>query len=439
MSCVHFFSPRIRVRDRLSRDETLQKPPDQSPDRQQSSRRYSHGSSAQYAPQHTEHPQQRNVYQPQPSPARHPAPSTSEYQHSGPAIDTQPMVKSSGPPEVQPRRRMNAGQMHAAHREARLEARQALKEEVHTEGLLKSRKAVLPSEIRKREKSVDDPQRGQHEETDWQTLSPERRRRNQAEEDLDRERPVERGRERTVQRIRERRTEPLSSHDGQEERVLQSIQPFHIFVHQQQRQDQSIQPVYHQEPKINQHDPPVQKQYEVRRTEHADQVQQETPRQHSHHLRLPQENQRPSQEQHVYNWRTNRLPGKEQDSQIKREESHYEKPTVQQQQQCAPSQQRLDSAAYLQKGSSVPQDKHRSMEIVGGLKPKLRTRSMSDIGLSQHTAMYRAERQGAGREAPRMVPPPGVANGEMGALDTRVSVAQLRHSYLENANRKPEL
>lgn len=414
----------------------LQKPPDQSPDRQQSSRWYSHGSSAQYAPQHTEHPQQRNVYQPQPSPAHHPASSTSEYQHSGPATDTQPMVKPSGPPEVQPRRRVNADQMHAAHREAR----QALKEEAHTEGLLKSRKAVLPSEIRKREKSVDDPQRGQHEETDWQTLSPEMRRRNLVEEDLDRERPLERGRERTVQRIRERRTEHLSSHDGQEERVFRSIQPSHVSVHQQQKHDHSVQPVYHQEPKMKQHEPPVQQHYEVRRTEHADQVQQEPPKQHYHHLRLTQENQRPSQEQHVYDWRTNKLPGKEQDSQIKYQEPRYERSTVQQQQQHAPSQQqRFDSVAYLQTGSSVPQAKQRSMEVVGGLKPKIRTRSMSDIGLSQHTAMYRAERQGAGREAPRVVPPPGVANGEMGTLDTRVSVAQLRHSYLENANRKPEL
>ncbi|XP_017266435.1 supervillin-like isoform X4 [Kryptolebias marmoratus] len=422
----------IRVRERLSRDETLQKPPDQNPDRQQPNRRHSHGSAAQYATQHSEHSQQRTVHQPQPSPGHHP-----EYQHFGPAVDAQPAAAPSGPPEVQPRRRLNADQMYAAHREARLEARQVLKEEAHTEGLLKSRKAVLPSEIRRREKSVDDPHRGQHEEMDWQNLSPEQRRRSHGEEDLDQERPRERGRERTVQRIRERGREHLSGHDGQEERIFRSIEPSHASVHQQQRQDRSIQPVYHQEPKMRQHEPPVQQQHEVRRAEPAAQVQQEPAKQHHHHqLRLPQENQIPSQEQREYEWRTNRAPGKQQDSQMKHQVPHYEQS---QQQQLAPSQhQKFDSVAYLQKGSCLPQAKHRSKEISGGPKPKIRTRSMSDIGLSQHTAMYRAERQGTGREAPRMAPPPGVANGDMGTLDTRVSVAQLRHSYLEHANRKPE-
>lgn len=75
----------------------------------------------------------------------------------------------------------------------------------------------------------------------------------------------------------------------------------------------------------------------------------------------------------------------------------------------------------------------------GGPKPKTRTRSMSDIGISQHSTMYRMERAAASREASRAVPPSGMANGDTGTLDTRVSVAQLRHSYLENANRKPEL
>lgn len=75
----------------------------------------------------------------------------------------------------------------------------------------------------------------------------------------------------------------------------------------------------------------------------------------------------------------------------------------------------------------------------GGPKPKIRTRAMSDIGISQHSTMYRMERAAAGRETSRAAPAPGTSNGEMGSLDTRVSVALLRHSYLENANRKPEL
>uniref|UniRef100_A0A8C5E3P0 HP domain-containing protein n=1 Tax=Gouania willdenowi TaxID=441366 RepID=A0A8C5E3P0_GOUWI len=290
---------RIRVRDRLSRDETVQRPSDWSPDRHQINRHRAEPTKQSSVPHH------------QPSPDHHPAhgqttypPPTSEHKHSVSAVDSQPYLvmaapvttaKTSGPPEVMPRRRVSADQIQAPHREARSEARQALKEEAHTEGLLKSRKAVLPSEIRRREKSVDDPHRGRPEDVDWQNSSPKCRRTSHSEEDWDRERPRERGRERNVERIRE----------SQRER-----------------------------------DP------------------------------------------------------------------------------------------------DMLQAKHRSMEMSGGLKPKIRTRSMSDIGISQHSTMYRMERAAA-REAARAAPP-AVANGEMGSLDTRVSVAQLRHSYLENANRKPD-
>lgn len=40
-------------------------------------------------------------------------------------------------------------------------------EEVQTQGLLKSRKAVLPSEVRRRERSTEDPRRGYLEEQLW--------------------------------------------------------------------------------------------------------------------------------------------------------------------------------------------------------------------------------------------------------------------------------
>ncbi|TNN29036.1 hypothetical protein EYF80_060816 [Liparis tanakae] len=69
-----------------------------------------------------------------------------------------------------------------------------------------------------------------------------------------------------------------------------------------------------------------------------------------------------------------------------------------------------------------------------GPRPKMRTRAMSDVG----STTSRMERAAACREALKAAPPPP-PDGEAGALDTRVSVAQLRHSYLENANRKPEL
>uniref|UniRef100_A0AAX7VF07 HP domain-containing protein n=1 Tax=Astatotilapia calliptera TaxID=8154 RepID=A0AAX7VF07_ASTCA len=125
----------------------------------------------------------------------------------------------------------------------------------------------------------------------------------------------------------------------------------------------------------------------------------------------------------------------QQDSQEKQHpQIHQESEHHRQQQQAPSGHQRLNSA-YLQKGSSLPQARHRSTEMSGGSKLKTRTRSMSDIGISQHAVLYGMD---IGREASRTGPAPGMANGETGTLDTRVSVAQLRHSYLENANRKPE-
>ncbi|XP_015830099.1 supervillin isoform X8 [Nothobranchius furzeri] len=426
----------IRVRERLSRDDTLQKPPDQSPDRLQSSRHHSHGSSAQHATKHSEQTQRKTGLQAQPSPGRHPL--STEYQRSGPAMDAQPVLATTAPvPMVKPSvlqdeqqlRRVSVDQICASHREARQEAKQVLKEEAHTEGLLKSRKAVLPSEIRRRERSVDDPHRGQQEDMDWQNISLERTRRRHDEEDWDREQPRERGRERSVQRIRERGREHLTSQDSQKEKFFRSMQPSLTSTYQEHRQDPSMQSVYHRDSK--QQEPPVQQQYETRRAEHSAQVHVEPQQQHQYnHLRQMQEAQRPPQVRHEYDLQTQELPGKQQ-------EPHPEEETGLQ--HHTPKQdQGLDSVIYLQKGSSLPQAKHRSMEMAGGPKPKIRTRSMSDIGISQHSTMYRAERAGTRGEASRVVPPSALANGETGTLDTRVSVAQLRHSYLENANRKPE-
>ncbi|XP_075953956.1 supervillin [Anarhichas minor] len=444
----------IRVRERLSRDEIVQRPPDWSPDRNQGNRHRTQGNSAQYTPQRSEPSQQRTV--PQPSTGHHTAHGqiayVPEYQHSGPAVDSQPYLalpapvaaaKLPGPPEVPPRRRVCADQIHAAHREARSEARQALKEEAQTEGLLKSRKAVLPSEIRRREKSVDDPQRGRHEDMDWQNYSPEQRRMSRGEEDWDRERPKERGRERNVERIRERGRQHLSSHDSQEETAFRSMQPSHTSVLHQPRQHHSSEPVYHQEPQIQQQEPPPQQQYEPRTRQHGAQIQQqELPMQiqydHSRQLQEPPKQQHPQRQQECELQRQE-PPNQQQDSWRNQQEPRLDFDPQRQQQRPDPSgNQMFESAIYLQKASSLPQAKQRSMEMSGGPKPKIRTRAMSDIGISQHSTTYRMERAAASRETLRAVPPPGMSNGEMGSLDTRVSVAQLRHSYLENANRKPE-
>uniref|UniRef100_A0A8C7KDD1 Supervillin n=1 Tax=Oncorhynchus kisutch TaxID=8019 RepID=A0A8C7KDD1_ONCKI len=218
---------------------------------------------------------------------------THQGSHQGTHMDPQPYLampapvatKLPGAPMVEvdtPRRRVSTDHIYTTQRETHREGRQALREEVHTEGLLKSRKAVLPSEIRRREKSVDDPQRG------------------------------------------EPHLGPVS------------------------RQDDS-------------------------------------------------------------------------------------------------------TTSTAMEGAYLPQARHRSMEPAGQAGPpklKVRTRSMSDIGVSQRSAAYRSmERAAASREATmaaHLAREGGVAvgvlpNGEVGTLDTRVSVAQLRHSYLENANRKPEL
>ncbi|KAM3604897.1 uncharacterized protein V6R79_017682 [Siganus canaliculatus] len=408
----------IRVKERLPKDETVQRALDWSPDRHQANKHHAQGNTPRFTSQRPEASQQRTIHQPQASPSHHPAhghaaytPSTLEYQHSEPVVDSQPYMAIPVPvpaklpvaPEVPPRRRVSADQIYAAHREARLEARQALKEEALTEGLLKSRKAVLPSEIRRRERSVDDPHRGRYEDMDWQN-SPEWRRRSRGDEDWDQERPRQRGRERNVERIRDRGREALSSHEGQEERVFRSLQPSQNSVRHHPKQSETV---YHheslqQEPPVpHKYDPPMQHQYDD--------------------SRLPQE-----------------PPSRQQESQ-RRLESQLDKDFNTERQHQEPSiPQRSDSAVYLQKGSSLPQARNRSMETSGGPKPKIRTRSMSDIGISQHSAMYHTERAAAGRETTRAANSSGVANGEMGGLDTRVSVAQLRHSYLENANRKPE-
>ncbi|XP_067308817.1 supervillin isoform X2 [Pseudorasbora parva] len=102
---------------------------------------------------------------------------------------------------------------------------------------------------------------------------------------------------------------------------------------------------------------------------------------------------------------------------------------------------------YLQKGSSLPQAQHRVSQDAGDLRPKVRIRSMSDIGVTQRSAALRTLERAASRES-AIVMGAGlhtkesgvVANGETGTLDTRVSVAKLRHSYLENASgRRPEM
>uniref|UniRef100_A0A4W5R4E2 Supervillin n=1 Tax=Hucho hucho TaxID=62062 RepID=A0A4W5R4E2_9TELE len=324
------------VRERISKDESgvQRAPAERGPAPEPPVKRHrdrAHTTTAHYMPQrgHSTDPATYKRTAPSSQPSQ-PAFAHVPYPHasaprthtSGPAMghqgthmDPQPYLampapvttKLPGAPVVEvdtPRRRVSTDHIYTTQRETHREGRQALREEVHTEGLLKSRKAVLPSEIRRREKSVDDPQRG------------------------------------------EPHLGPVSRKDDSTTSTAMEYESYRSGG---------------------------------RRTS------------------------------------------------------------------------RGDSAVYLQRGAYLPQARHRSMEPAGQARPpklKVRTRSMSDIGVSQRSAAYRSmERAAASREATmaaHLAREGGVAvgvlpNGEVGTLDTRVSVAQLRHSYLENANRKPEL
>uniref|UniRef100_A0A674P526 Supervillin n=1 Tax=Takifugu rubripes TaxID=31033 RepID=A0A674P526_TAKRU len=236
-------------------------------------------------------------------------------------------------------------------------------------------------------------------------------RRSSGEEAWAQERPRERGRDRTVQRIREGRKEVLSSRDGQEERTPTSLKPSQTAGGPQtgSHHYSQLQNVLHV--------PSEQQQLEHIKKEPSSQMQQQDQKLQAH-LRQQQAQ------------RQERLR-QEQGAQPR---IHCE--PRQQQQQGPSGQHGGDSLVYLQKSTSAAQNKQTHVEMSGGPKPKTRTRSMSDIGVRQHSAMYQVEKAAASRESLRGFHPPGVVNGDVGTLDTRVSVAQLRHSYLENANRR---
>lgn len=369
------FSSRIRAKEQLFWDENVKRNPDRHQANKQTIRR---------SPQRTV-PQAKAMPAPLPTQDQRVFQCSPDYQQSG--LNSQPYLTIPGPvvsgkdpepPDAPPRRRVSANQIYSSHREARSEARQALKDEALTEGLLKSRKAVLPSEIRQRERSVEDHQRGHHE--DWQTYSSEHRRRS-SEEVWAQERPREKGRDRTVQRLREDRKVDPSRHDGLDERQLQAAGGHRTSSHHYP-QLQNVQ-----------HVPSGQPELEQMKTERSSQILQQ-----DQNLQAGLRSQ--------------------QDHQAQREE----RPS---QQQPAPSGQ----------GTSTAHNKPRNMEMSAGPKPKTRTRSMSDIGVSRRPGLYRLERAAASRGSH----PVGLANGDVGTLDTRVSVAQLRHSYLENANRKVDV
>ncbi|XP_056220248.1 supervillin a isoform X5 [Seriola aureovittata] len=94
-------------------------------------------------------------------------------------------------------------------------------EDVKTEGLLRSRKAVLPSEIRRRERSVEDPRRGRGEEDTGMSKVQSLRQPREAEtEDV--------GRDRHRGRARWDETEHSSRLQAAESRPRERENPFYI-------------------------------------------------------------------------------------------------------------------------------------------------------------------------------------------------------------------
>uniref|UniRef100_A0A8C7NIT3 Supervillin a n=1 Tax=Oncorhynchus mykiss TaxID=8022 RepID=A0A8C7NIT3_ONCMY len=151
----------IRVRERLVKEEGIRQSPEL-------------GHRVAEAPLYRRHPQPRATTFPTAHHHDHQAPAYTTTNPPGPqpanshpqpqltrsglsddpsylSMDTGPGPKAQQPQQPQPEEEeeMVDEERRGAHREGR--------QEVRTEGLLKSRKAVLPSEIRRREKSTEDP------------------------------------------------------------------------------------------------------------------------------------------------------------------------------------------------------------------------------------------------------------------------------------------
>ncbi|XP_016354999.1 supervillin-like isoform X3 [Sinocyclocheilus anshuiensis] len=442
------------------------------------------------------------------------------------------------------RRRASADHIQPIHREGR----SASRVDPASEGLLKSRKAVLPSEIRRRQKSVDDPMRGQ---TDEGLESQRIRRISQSEEIEERggrklhqleeregpngrgiaqmeegtiagekvigllkdreqhydrrtsqseEREVDSGTNnswkgedvgRGVRKIGQRKEnkqvagikkeegqDNWSTHrlEGMEQGGVRKVDEFKEREWEVDRRQghtlQSVEPLVHGDKKIGQE---VEEQKQGQRF-----LQKEVAEGHGRRRRI---NLSENEEGHV---RRRRISQSEDDWEERRvrkigqldawevqgvhrmgqPDDNFERPDKGKQRLNPHLPEEIDTAptqltnqqhflhhrvgdvgGYLQKGSFLPQAQHRVSQDAGDLRPKVRIRSMSDIGVTQRSAALRSLEHAASRESAMVIgtrlhtrEPSGVANGEMGTLDTRVSVAKLRHSYLENASgHRPEL
>ncbi|NXY43875.1 SVIL protein, partial [Ceuthmochares aereus] len=119
-------------------------------------------------------------------------------------------------------------------------------------------------------------------------------------------------------------------------------------------------------------------------------------------------------------------------SEVQRELERHKKQAPEQQFKNPENIERSEAVMYIQSGSVSQTAKEKPpVRKVSAAKHKVLTRSMSDYTVAPKLEVFKTK-EGMEANAP---------NGEIGMVDTKVSVAQLRNVFLEtaNANKKTEL
>ncbi|NWY27723.1 SVIL protein, partial [Pheucticus melanocephalus] len=118
-------------------------------------------------------------------------------------------------------------------------------------------------------------------------------------------------------------------------------------------------------------------------------------------------------------------------SEVQRELECNKRQAPEQQFKSPENVERSEAVMYIQSGSVLQPDKAKAPVWKVSTKHKVLTRSMSDYTVTTKLEPFKS------KESVEANPP----NGEIGMVDTKVSVAQLRNVFLEsaNANKKTEL
>lgn len=118
-------------------------------------------------------------------------------------------------------------------------------------------------------------------------------------------------------------------------------------------------------------------------------------------------------------------------SEVQRELECNKRQAPEQQFKSPENIERSEAVMYIQSGSVLQPDKAKAPVWKVSTKHKVLTRSMSDYTVTAKLEPFKS------KDSMEANPP----NGEIGMVDTKVSVAQLRNVFLEsaNANKKTEL